>query len=70
MHRNAEIWEKRHERLERMEEAARRHFAHASMSPHWGEKGKAVRAMWYGKWGRVEKRVWNALCVAKGWRKA
>lgn len=70
MHRNVEIWKKRHERLMRMNETARQQLAHASASPHWGQKGKAVAAMWVAKFNRVESRVWHALCVAKGWRKA
>ena len=70
MHRNAEIWEKRHGRLLRLNEAMRHHFGQAAQSPHWGEKSKAVAAAWLAKYNRVERRVWNALCVAKGWRKA
>jgi hypothetical protein len=72
-HRNAEIWEKRHERLESLSDAFIRHVDMA----YTAATTDALRAQiarrrrdWMTRWAGIEKRVWNALCVAKGWRKA
>ena len=64
MHRNAEIWEKRHERLEAVFQATAEHFGQARRSPLWNREAEAKRDAW-----RKRMTPWNALCVAKGWRK-
>ena len=73
MHRNAEIWEKRHERLE----AVKRAFNRNADMAYSGARDSDTRAdverqhgRWVMRWTEVEARVWHALCVAKGWRKA
>lgn len=73
MHRNAEIWEKRHERLEVISEAFIRHVDMAYAVAETDARRAQIsrhRKDWMTKWGRIEKGVWNALCVSKGWRKA
>jgi hypothetical protein len=71
MHRNAEIWEKRHERLGLLKAKAREHFAMAQKARGFDTAAMANGwSQWLERWVRLELRVWHALCVAKGWRKA
>lgn len=73
MHRNAEIWEKRHERLEDLRVAMNRQFGMAADAPLSGLERGALRTgweSWLKRFSRIERRVWRALCAAKGWRKA
>ena len=71
MHRNAEIWEKRHERLGLLRDVTRDHFAMAQKARWFDTAAIANRwSQWLERFSRIERRVWNALCVAKGWRKA
>lgn len=70
MHRNAEIWAARHRRLEEACSRKKRQFAQARNSPSWsflcGERSDA----WLERYDALERRVWHALCIANGWRKA
>jgi hypothetical protein len=70
MHRNAEIWEKRHERLETVRAQALANFACAVRSPTSALVVLQRQIDWTARYDAIERRVWNALCVAKGWRKA
>jgi hypothetical protein len=70
MHRNVEIWEKRHERLEAIFLARSRHFMEARTSSDWSAASDANRDAWRARYDALERRIWRALCVAKGWRKA
>lgn len=70
MHRNAEIWGKRHERLEALFLAKSEHFGQARRSPLWDDQCEAARDAWRKRYDALEYRVWRALSVAKGWRKA
>lgn len=71
MHRNAEIWSERLARLEARRTRAAYNFRHAEDGAN-PEQRKALieqRAMVFARFESLERRVWNALCVAKGWRK-
>lgn len=72
MHRNAEIWEKRHERLEALFASAHRNYRQASQGAEAQTLPGLRRAFadWKWRYDALEARVWHALCVAKGWRKA
>lgn len=70
MHRNAEIWERRYDRLEAVFKAKAEHFEHARRSPSWNLEAEARRDAWRKRYNAIERRVWHALCVAKGWRRA
>lgn len=73
MHRNAEILEKRHERLTSIMVRAVEALRQAALGAQDGEQRRAVqirRALVVERIEEVERRVWHALCVAKGWRKA
>lgn len=72
MHRNAEIWEKRHERVTKIGRHAEEQLRQASIGAMNTEDATAVavrRTVVLERCRDVESRVWNALCVAKGWRK-
>jgi hypothetical protein len=69
MHRNAEIWETRHARLEAVFQAKCQQFAQGRKSPSWNFLCEERRNAWRARYDELERRVWHALCVAKGWRK-
>lgn len=69
MHRNVAIWENRRERLEAVLLRQGENFRQARRSPYWNEASEARRDAWRKRYDAVERRVWLALCVAKGWRK-
>lgn len=71
MHRNTEIWEKRHARLGEIEQRNTEQLGMA-LSAAFGDDAARIRkaaSEWAERFNAVERRVWNALCVAKGWRK-
>jgi hypothetical protein len=70
MHRNAEIWEKRHERLEAVLFAHSRNVGQARRSPLRSAASEENRVAWQKRHDALERRVFQALSVAKGWRKA
>lgn len=73
MHRNAEIWAKRHDNLQRIKERVERNV---SIAMRCGETNRYRSAIamehrrFLERWRRVEAHVWHAFCVAKCWRKA
>lgn len=71
MHRNAEIWEKRHARLEAIHDRRMADFVAAVDVAVGQDRHRIARAKreWFERWAQTEKRVWHALCAAKGWRK-
>lgn len=71
-HRNVEIWRKRHERLENARDQNLSDFKMAKRGAIGGDAVRISQAQrrWLERWIRVERRVWHALCVAEGWRKA
>lgn len=70
--RNSEIWEKSHERLEALFSSAHRSYRQASQMVERQTLPTLLRnfADWKWRYDALERRVWHALCVAKGWRKA
>jgi hypothetical protein len=71
-HRNAEIWEKRHERVQAMRTAHHRHVNMAwegAPDDDAKERIRHTQQRWLSRWDAVSQRAWHALCVAKGWRK-
>lgn len=73
MHRNAEIWEKREARLSAIALKAATNLRQASMGARGIDGRDAIRQRreeWEARFNPIAKRVWNALCVAKGWRRA
>jgi hypothetical protein len=70
MHRNAEIWEKRHERLEALRRQAFANFEQASRAPGMALVVLQRRIDWTARYDALERRVFEALSIAKGWRRA
>jgi hypothetical protein len=72
-HRNAEIWAERHRRLEALKEERLRHFADAKRGAFDETQAELVslsKAAYLARYHVIERRVWHALNVAKGWRRA
>jgi hypothetical protein len=72
-HRNAEIWAERHRRLEAIHARALASLAMAALGAKDAEERRMVvirREVVNARIDAIERRVWRALCVAEGRRKA
>lgn len=73
MRRSAAVLESRLEALRRIKAHWEYHFSSADIALKDSELFEAslrYRNAWRKRYRRVEGRVWYALCVTKGWRKA
>lgn len=73
MYRNAEILETRLRRLDDMRAKANRHADMAYFGASTSEERSRIEehhAALLDRLDYLSQRVWRALCVAKGWRKA
>lgn len=72
-HRNVEIWRKRHKRLEEIHVRALEGLRMAEEAAQDDEQRRNIvirREVVNHRIDAIERRLWTALCVAEGWRKA